>query len=64
MIDVLMVYVKTIEAHLRKNIFNFDEYCSKNAELNDKCDHIKRLFISKIERMYQVLQDGTKSDSN
>ena len=55
MIDLIMVHAKIVEPHLRKNIFNLDDYHSKNAELNLQCEHVKQIFIKKIERTYRAL---------
>jgi len=48
MIDLLMVYAKITEQHLRKNIVNLNDYYQLNNNLNQQCEHIKRMFISKI----------------
>jgi ABC-type branched-subunit amino acid transport system ATPase component len=58
MLDLLMVYAKIAEPHLRRNIFSMDDYYQKTAELNAHCEHIKRVFIRKIEKNYQTLQDA------
>ncbi len=57
MVDLLMVYAKIAEPHLKKNILNIDEYYLKTAELSAHCDHIKQAFIRKVEKNYQALQE-------
>ena len=58
MIDLLMIYAKIAEPHLRKNIYSMEEYYQKTAELSQHCDHMKRVFIKKVEKNYQALQDS------
>jgi len=55
MIDLIMIYAKIVEPHLRKNIFNLEEYHLKNNELNMQCEHVKQIFIKKIEKTYKSL---------
>ena len=57
MIDLLMVYAKLTEPHLRKNIFNMDEYYQRASTLNKHCEHMKRIFIQKVERNYEIIQE-------
>lgn len=57
MIDLLMVYAKITEPQLRKGILNMDDYYYRNADLNNQCEHMKRIFIRKIEKNYQIVQE-------
>lgn len=59
MIDLLIVYAKIVEPQLRKKLLSsVDEYDLKNADINEKCEHLKNLFIKKIESCYLDLQNG------
>ena len=37
MVDMLMVHAKLTEPHLKKHIFNMDEYYHRTATLNKQC---------------------------
>jgi len=52
MIDLLIVYAKVAEPLLRKPITNVEEYYQKTSQVNLKCDHLRELFIRKIEESY------------
>lgn len=49
MIDLLIVYAKVVEPQLKKKLLSsLDEYDLKNAGINEKCEHLKNLFVKKI----------------
>lgn len=49
MIDLLIVYAKVVEPQLKKKLLSsLDEYDLKNADINEKCEHLKNLFVKKI----------------
>ena len=55
MLDLLVVYAKVMEPVLSKTISNIEEYCAKNELANQKCEHMRELFIKKIESCYMNL---------
>lgn len=55
MIDMLMVHYKIFEPQIRKDILNFDRNTNSIEELASKCEHMKHIFIKKIERYNQLI---------
>lgn len=55
MIDLLLVYSKATSEYFLKKSIN-DDYYDKTMELTRQCQQMTRIFISKIEKNYSVLQ--------
>lgn len=57
MVDLLIVYAKVVEPFLKKKLISsLEEYDLQNSDVNGKCEHLKNLFVQKIEESYLYLQ--------